>query len=48
MTIYEKDGTYKVRFEEGLDGNVVGRIDGDGTPVFVHRDSYFRASPGET
>ncbi len=47
MITIEKEGTYKVSFEETAKGGIVGHVEGDPTPVFVHKQSLPAAS-GET
>ena len=47
MITHEKEGTFTVRFDRMADGRIVGRIEGEDTPVYVHKDS-LPASLGET
>ena len=47
MITHEKAGTFTVRFDRMADGRVVGRIEGEDTPVYVHKDS-LPAGLGET
>ncbi len=47
MIACEMKGTYTVHFDEMNDSGLVGRIDGDEIPVYVHRDSLYPL-PGET
>ena len=47
MITHEKEGTFTVRFDRMADGRVVGSIEGEDTPVYVHKDS-LPASLGET
>jgi hypothetical protein len=39
VTISEVEGTHIVRFKETVDGHIVGRVEGDSAPVYVHKDS---------
>ncbi len=47
MITHEKEGTFTVSFDRMADGHIVGRIEGEDTPVYVHKDS-LPASLGET
>ena len=39
MITHEKEGTYVVSFDKTVNGRMVGRMEGDDAPVFVHKES---------